>query len=274
MFIFRSFVCVSFSLLLAACGNPYEEGKAALAKLDYDTALAKFKKAASSGNTDAIMQVAEMYKLGQGGGVNEEEAVRWYRLAADKGNSDAMFNLGEMYRTGYMGVRGLTRSDEEAIRWYVLGADKGSGKAALLAAHHLIAKSRIDDRKYLEYMKLALLQSVSVEGWPDPISSIGSYYYSKGDFVSTYKWRMIFRTANQDPKRNGYWDYQIDEIEALPDYSEKKCLDIELSVRKLVPNLGAIKCAKQESVTITRTDLMRAKEEARLCVENKFKGCS
>lgn len=276
MYLFRTFLLVAISFLVAACGNPYEDGKAALAKLDYDTALPKFKKASHDGNVDATLMVADMYRKGQGGGVNEEEAVRWYKLAAEKGSAEAMFNLGEMYRKGYFPNNGgrVILSNEEALRWYTLAADKGHAGAQFISAMLLMADPNKDQSRVLGLLKSAAISGVKLEDWGDPISAIVSFYNNNKDFVRAYKWAVIRKFKIDDPKEKNRYDYLIEQIEAFPNYSEAKCLknieDVKIMTRINIPdNL----CEKQENINFTIADLKQAAELAKLCLANNLKDC-
>lgn len=57
--------------------------------------------------------LGDMYFDGEGVYKNDEEAMKWYNLAADKGNSDAMFNLACMYRMGC----GVDKDINTALYW-------------------------------------------------------------------------------------------------------------------------------------------------------------
>jgi S1-C subfamily serine protease len=68
-----------------------------------------------------------VYKFGQGVTQDYAEAVKWYRLAAEQGDSQAQLNLGNMY---YVGV-GVTQNHAEAVKWYRLAAEQGHFGAQL-----------------------------------------------------------------------------------------------------------------------------------------------
>ncbi|MBF0176448.1 MAG: sel1 repeat family protein [Magnetococcales bacterium] len=56
---------------------------------------------------------------------DDKEAIKWFRLAAEKGDTDAQVQLGEMYHSG----RGVPQDDKEAIKWFQLAAEKGNAHA-------------------------------------------------------------------------------------------------------------------------------------------------
>ena len=72
-------------------------------------------RAAQTGNSMAQTLVAEDYTKGYGVAVNYVAGARWYRSAAAGGNTDAMNGLAKLYATG----RGLPQSNVEALKWYL-----------------------------------------------------------------------------------------------------------------------------------------------------------
>ena len=81
---------------------------------NYQEALAWYKKAASQGNTRAMVDIGDMYKRGKGVLANLQEAFNWYSKAAEMGNGDAMSMLGWMYYKG----EGLKKDPIEALSWF------------------------------------------------------------------------------------------------------------------------------------------------------------
>jgi TPR repeat protein len=81
---------------------------------NYQEALAWYKKAASQGNTKAMVDIGDMYKRGKGVSPNIQEAYNWYSKAADMGNGDAMSMVGWMYYKG----EGLKTDPIEALSWF------------------------------------------------------------------------------------------------------------------------------------------------------------
>jgi len=263
--------------LLSGCGNPYEQGNAALKKLDFDTALSKFKEASNNGNVDATLQLAQMLRKGQGGGVNEEEAVRWYKIAADKGNAEAMFNLGEMFYKGYLPSNGgrVVLSKEEGLRWYTLAADKGHTGAQYISAWFLMNDLTKDQSRVLGWLKNAVLSGVKVKDWSHPIGSLVMFYYGKKDYLKAYKWALIYRSRIDDPIEKNKFDFLIKEIEELPNYSESKCLKGMAAIKKYTGfNVSDMHCEKQENVHINSTDLKQAADLAIQCLANNLRDCN
>jgi len=97
----------------------------------YKTAIAKrnqgeaeqaarlFRQAADLGNADAMEELGEIYRTGDGLPKDGLEALRWFLRAAAAGKSSAMVSVGALYLLG----DSVAQSDEEAVRWFQKAAD-------------------------------------------------------------------------------------------------------------------------------------------------------
>src|SRR6185295_15422053 len=101
--------------------QPFQDAMQALKKKDYQKAFEIFRPLAEKGNTQAQVQLGQMYREGQGVPQDNAEALNWYRKAADQGSDEAQYNLGAMYRDG----QGVAKNDAEALRWYRKAAEHG-----------------------------------------------------------------------------------------------------------------------------------------------------
>ena len=108
-----------------AAGQTFDEAVAAYGRGDYATAVRGFLVHAKQGDASAQFNLGVMYDNGRGVLKDDAEAVRWYRLAAEQGYADAQFNLGLMYDNG----RGVLKDEAEAVRWYRLAAEQGDATA-------------------------------------------------------------------------------------------------------------------------------------------------
>lgn len=79
-----------------ALGTLYRNGATSSGKRDDQQAAALFKKAADSGNPQAQLRLAEMYRYGYGVKQDQAEAIRLLRLAQRQGNMDAEKMLVEI----------------------------------------------------------------------------------------------------------------------------------------------------------------------------------
>ena len=118
---------VAFALLATlpgapvAAGQTFDEAVAAYGRGDYATAVRGFLVHAKQGDASAQFNLGLMYDNGRGVLKDDAEAVRWYRLAAEQGDADAQFNLGLMYDNG----RGVLKDEAEAVKWYRKAAEQG-----------------------------------------------------------------------------------------------------------------------------------------------------
>jgi TPR repeat protein len=103
----------------------FSTGMAAFKRGDDATAVREWTEAAESGNPDAQLQLATLYRSGMGVERNDEEAVRWYTRAAEQGVVEAQSSLGFMHRSG----RGAPRDEVRAYFWLSLAAENGDTDA-------------------------------------------------------------------------------------------------------------------------------------------------
>ena len=72
------------------------------------------KKAAESGDSEAMMLLATMYENGNHVKENQKLAFQWYEKAAKAGEPDAMLYLSTLYELG----DGVKQSDAKAAYWF------------------------------------------------------------------------------------------------------------------------------------------------------------
>jgi hypothetical protein len=98
------------------------QAKAAYDKGDYDTARKLYRKLTNTGNATAMYYTGLMCAKGQGGPVDNAEALKWFRRSAEEGNRDGQFALGVAYEHG----TGIAQDPSEAMKWYQKSAAQGS----------------------------------------------------------------------------------------------------------------------------------------------------
>jgi len=108
----------------AAVAAALEEGQAHYVNNDYGRAWQLLKPLADSGNGQAQLLVAHMYREGLGVTPAALEAVRWYGKAAENGIPEAQHALAGAYFEG----KTLPHNLEQAIAWWTRAA--GAGLAA------------------------------------------------------------------------------------------------------------------------------------------------
>ena len=89
----------------AARGDDLAAGLESYDGGDYPEALAAWRRAAASGNLDAVNAIADAYLQGVGVPADPGRAAALYRQAAEQGNVVAQLNLGDMMSRGVGGAR-------------------------------------------------------------------------------------------------------------------------------------------------------------------------
>ncbi|HXQ14551.1 MAG TPA: tetratricopeptide repeat protein [Caulobacteraceae bacterium] len=126
-------IVVRLSLLLAISAvalpgfaGPYEDGKAAYDRKDYQTAYALLLPLAEQGNAMAQWQVGYMTLEGEGAPKDSAVAQVWWVKAADQGLAQAQCNLGQMFEFGWGGI---AKDQATAFGWYLKAANLGHNTA-------------------------------------------------------------------------------------------------------------------------------------------------
>jgi len=92
---------------------------------DKNDAVSWYLKAATSGNTDAMVGLGEL-ALNSHGGLSASDAVNWLTQAANKGRADAMRALADIYLQG----KGTAPDQAKGRDWLVKASSYGDASAA------------------------------------------------------------------------------------------------------------------------------------------------
>ena len=118
-------IAVFVLLVVSAWSIParadFADGLAAFDAGDYRAAFAQWRPLAESGDSDAQVALASLYRAGLGVPADAVAALRWYRLAAEAGNAVAQLNLGDAYTLGI----GVAADPVSAYVWLSLAAAQG-----------------------------------------------------------------------------------------------------------------------------------------------------
>ncbi|PKY16552.1 HCP-like protein [Rhizophagus irregularis] len=88
------------------------------------------EKLAENGNEEAMLNLANNYRNGEGTEKNLEKAFQWYQKAAENGNGEAMHNLANSYCAG----EGTEQDFPKSIYWYQEAAENGVKEAMYILA--------------------------------------------------------------------------------------------------------------------------------------------
>lgn len=116
---------VSLCLLTAGAAAGIREGADAYGRGDYATALKEWLPAAEQGDANALFNLGQLYRLGQGVPKDVQKAEDYYRRSAEKGHIGAQGNLGTLY---YFAVPNAPRVDD-ALKWWQRAAAKGDARS-------------------------------------------------------------------------------------------------------------------------------------------------
>jgi len=147
-----------FTCVLIAFGTQADQLKdadAALARKDYETAIAILSELADAGNAEASLKLGSMYLYGNGVVQDVEKGERLLRVAADAGDSEARYRLGLCHVTQRLCPQDLG----EARRWLELAAMQGYSPAQLDLAQLGWMLGDTDDRiSALKWVLIVLKQ--------------------------------------------------------------------------------------------------------------------
>lgn len=116
---------VSILLMTTGAAAGIREGADAYGRGDYATALKEWLPAAEQGDANALFNLGQLYRLGQGVPKDVLKAEEYYRRAAEKGHIGAQGNLGTLY---YFAVPNAPRV-EDALKWWQRAAVKGDARS-------------------------------------------------------------------------------------------------------------------------------------------------
>lgn len=112
---------VGFAPMTAGAG--VAEGKAALERYDYHSALAEFSDAAAGNDREAQYQLGLLYMLGHGGIPQDyARSAQWFARAAEGGHGMAAYMLANQYASGV----GVGRDYPQARRLMLAAASSVS----------------------------------------------------------------------------------------------------------------------------------------------------
>ena len=106
----------------AQADEAFEKGVAAFEIGKYKEAIALWEPAAEEGNVDALVNLAQLYRLGLGVEQDDTKAFELYEKAAQEGSDDAQVNVAFQLLMG----KGVGQDRERAAGWFAKAADQGN----------------------------------------------------------------------------------------------------------------------------------------------------
>lgn len=219
-------------------GSPLDAERAYAAG-NFAKAANVYRSLAEQGDAEAQLILGSMYDTGLGVSQDYIEAVKWYRMAAERGNAKAQSKLGSMYDIGL----GVSQDYMEAVKWWRLAAEQGDDLAQL---------------------------------------SLGRIYdHGRGvpkDFQEAVKWyRLAAEQGNVFAQEKLGWKYILGEGVTQDDVLAHMWLNIAIIIDSTPGRKVAIHQRIQQRDALARRmtaeQIIKARELARKCMANKFKGC-
>ena len=110
---------------LSAIGGSVDDGDAAYARGDYESARLNWLPAAMAADSAAQYNIGFLYRLGQGVTQDDRQAAYWFRQSAELGFAQAQLDLATLYLLGL----GVPRDFSESANWTRKSADQGHANA-------------------------------------------------------------------------------------------------------------------------------------------------
>lgn len=135
------------------------EGLDAAAKRDWPRALTAFQGAAERGNSNAQVNLGNLYLRGLGVPQDDQVAFSWYERAALQGNAIAEAKLAVLY---YHGL-GTPENRPRAAEWFQKAADQGDPHAALVLGEMKLAGDGIPPNPVEAYLWFSIADELGNE---------------------------------------------------------------------------------------------------------------
>lgn len=144
------------------------EGLDAAAKRDWPKALAAFSGAAERGNSNAQVNLGNLYLHGLGVPQNDQAAFLWYERAALQGNAIAEAKLAVLY---YHGL-GTPENRPRAAEWFQKAGDQGDPHAALVLAEMKLSGDGIPQNRVEAYLWFSIAEELGHEEAVQPRATV------------------------------------------------------------------------------------------------------
>lgn len=161
---------------------------------DVKTGLAWLRKGVAGGDTDAMVELGNLYFDGADGvAADRRAAMKLYARAAALGDPNAMYNLGVLNEGG----GGAPARPRTALSWFLKSAEAGSARGAFAAGEYYLDGygARVDVAK-----GVLMLQRAIEMGSPEAMNSLG-HLHAKGRGVprdEAKALRLYTAAANND----------------------------------------------------------------------------
>lgn len=160
----------------------------ALAIDDYEcgfprTAVKRLKKAIKLGSSDAMIELGNLYRHGEGVPKSAKRAFNLYMQAANLGNAHGMNLVGVLYSNG----EGVKASDEKSYEWCRKAAEAGNAAGMYNLAYNYFEGEIVeqDTATGLEWLMRA-----AEGGYPDAMYEAAGIYSERGDDKKAFEFML------------------------------------------------------------------------------------
>jgi len=191
-------------------------------KIDNEQAVIWWTKAAENGNPEAQWQLGNAFNAGDRVKRDYAQAITWYRKAAEQGYVSAQFNLANMYTGNYSGI---PKDDAQTIYWWQKIADEGSPDSASMLAERYSTGTGVpkDDAKAVHFWRIAA-ENNTVNKYEAAKQLGDSYYNGRGiakDYVQAAYWyRKAAKNFNGTPAMKALGNMYYHGIGVPQDYAQ------------------------------------------------------
>ena len=140
------------------------QGLDAAAKEDWPTAYREFKESAVRGNTNAAVNLGNLYMRGLGVPQDYTQARAWYEKAAMESNPIAEAKLGVIY---YLGL-GIEENRTRAAEWFQKAGDQGDAHSAMTLAEMYLAGDGIRQNRTEAYIWFTIASELGYREADEP----------------------------------------------------------------------------------------------------------
>ena len=195
----------------------------------------------------------------------DEETASLDRSAAEQGDADAQTRLGLRYSSG----QGVPQDHAEAARWYRLAAEQGVTDAHVQLGH-LYALGRGVPKDHTESVRWYRL--AANQGHADAQQALG-FAYAEGLIgeVEAANWLRLAATQGENLAQMVLGAMYVDGRGVLKDYV---LAHMWLNIASANGLEEAREHRDRVEAKLTRTQVLRATELARACLQSDYQTCN
>lgn len=164
----------------------------------YELAMHFYITAATLGNEDAVLVIADKYKTGKGLEKSIINALNWWNKIVDV-NLNAQIEIAECYISG----NGVTKNLERGKTLLIKAANQKSAEACIRLAELEQQSSTVDNKVYINWLlKAAELNSLKA------MYLLGKYHEDNDNIKECYRWYSMSAMGEYEPAINAIKKYK------------------------------------------------------------------